>query len=665
MTGIVISTFRGKVPRVSTRLLNDNQAVTATDCVLTSGKLVPVNRPGLSHTSLATSIASMYRYRFGDILNWLTSVNVADWAKSSTSQDALGRIFYTGDGEPRMTTYADAITGLGPYPSGWYVLGVTRPVTAPSIAVTGGVAPTEARAYVYTFKTRFGEESGPSPATLFTGNVDGSWDLTAMNAAPPNTGTVTAAAADTPSAGFVQVTQNTAFGLVAGEKVTYSGVGGMTSLNGDFTVVSVSGANVVVALATAQVYTSGGTWTRQAPHNIASMTKLIYRTVGTGVDYKFVAEIPVADATYSDTIAATALGETIPSLFTLTPPKTGHSIIALANGAHAMLAGNELCMSEPYKPHSWPLANRYSFPANCIALSASLNSVIVLTDSYPYFVTATVPEAASPSRGETYAPCVSKRGVVHTGDGCLYPGHDGLYSITASGARNTTLGLYRKKEWKALLPATFRAAFNSLGYYAVREDASGAKSIWFLDAAEPDGCLDYSEVADALYSNEVDGDLYLSIGNKIYLWDGDTANRKTMYWRSKDFQMPHDLNFAAGQLKAQYKEVVPVNTTVQDENIALMANADNVDGEIASAEVLVYEVAASAIQQVSQQTAGFAQLTLIRNGVPVYTRSRTSDKPFTWPGGFTDDVYALSIAANITVDAAYAAQAMDELGQVT
>ncbi|MEO8021065.1 hypothetical protein [Polaromonas sp.] len=664
MTGIVITSFRGKVPKVSTRLLSDTSAVVATDCVLTSGKLVPINRPGLSHTSMAVSIASMYRYRFGEILNWLTSINPVDWAKSSTSQDAMGRIFYTGDGEPRMTTYADAIIGPGPYPAGWYVLGVTPPVTAPGVAVVGGVAPTEARAYVYTFATRFGEESGPSPATLFTGNVDGSWDLTAMDIAPPNTGAVTTAVADTPSAGFAQVTQDSTFGVVPGEWVVYAGIGGLTDLNGRFKVLSVTGLNVVVELATAQVYTAGGTWTREAPHNKTGMVKRIYRTVGTGVDYKFVAEIPVADATYSDTVVATDLAETIPSLFTLTPPKAGHSIIALANGAHAMLAGNELCMSEPYKPHSWPLANRYSFPAVCVALSASLNSVIVLTDSYPYFVTATVPEAASPSRGETYAPCVAKRGVVHTGDGCLYPGHDGLYSITASGAKNVTLGMYRKKEWKALLPETFRAAFNSLGYYAVHEDNDGAKSIWFLDAAEPDGCIDYSEVADALYSNEVDGDLYLSIGDKIYLWDGDPANRKTMYWRSKDFQMPHELNFAAGQLKAQYREVVPINTTVQDENIALMADADNVDGEIASAEVLVYEVAASAIQQVSDQTAGFAQMILIRNGAPIYTKAMTSDRPFRWPGGFRDDVYALGIAANITVDAVYSAESMEELGQV-
>ena len=66
-----------------------------------------------------------------------------------------------------------------------------------------------------------------------------------------------------------------------------------------------------------------------------SEDKRICRTVGTGADYKFVAEIPAATTTYSDTISATALGESIPSLFMLPPPKNGHSVLALANGAHA------------------------------------------------------------------------------------------------------------------------------------------------------------------------------------------------------------------------------------------------------------------------------------------------------------------------------------------
>lgn len=666
MTGIAIKTFRGRVPRISTRLLDDNKAQVATDCVITNGKLVPLNRPGLVHTSLAASIGTLFRYKFGAERNWLVWPGTVDVAKSSTSQDALGRFYFTGDGEPRMSTYADAISGPGPYPAAWFVLGVTPPKTAPGVAVTGGSAPTEARAYLYTFVTQYGEESGPSPVTLFTGNVDGSWNLTALDAAPPNSGTVTAAIKDTPAFGQVEVTLNSVFGLTAGETVDLAGVTGMTDLNGTHTLVSVNQATnkIVVTLSTTQTYTSGGTWARKAPHNTSGMKKRIYRTGGVSADYRFVAEIAVATTSYADTVAATALGEPCPTLNSLPPPKGLHSIIALANGAHAGLAGNELCMSEPYKPYSWPLANRYSFPAEGVALSSVLNSVIVLTDGFPYIATATVPEAASMTPSSTLAPCVSKRGVVHTGDGCMFPSLDGLYAIGGGGAVNATLNLAKKKEWKALMPETFRAAYSSMGYYAVHDNAGGAETILFLDAAEPDGLIDYNEPATAICANPDDSDLYLAIGNKVYRWDTDTANRKTMYWRSKEFEMPYAMNFAAMQVKGDFKAIVPISTEDLEYNTALMPDLDAVGGDVASTELLTFEVASSGLRTLSLQTEGRVQYTLLKDGAPIFTKLVTSNNPFRGPSGFTGENYAHEIAANIRIDGIYAAEAMEELGQV-
>lgn len=662
MTGIAIKTFRGRVPRVSTRLLGDNQAQVATDCVITSGSLVPLNKPGLVHTSLAASIGTLYRYKFGDIRSWLVWPGTVDVAKSSIAQDALGRFFFTGDGEPRMSTYTDAISGAGPYPAAWFVLGVAPPKTAPTLAVTGGTTPTEARAYVYTFVTRYGEESGPSPAALLTGNVNGTWGLSALDVAPPNSGSVTGAVH---SAGLVTVTLDSTFGLVAGETVTFAAVGGMTDLNAKFTLVSVGAVNtVVVALSTAQTYTAAtGSWSRAAPHNTTGMVKRIYRTGGSA-DYRYVAEVPVATTTYSDTIAASALGEVIPTLFSLPPPKGLHSLLALANGAHAGLVGNELCMSEPYKPYSWPLANRYSFPVTCVALSAVLNSVIVLTDGFPYLVTATVPDAASTTPTETYAPCVSKRGVVQTGDGCLYPSFDGLYSITGGGARNVTLKIARKTEWTVLQPATFRAAWSSMGYYALHGNTGAPDSVWFMDAAEPDSSIDYAEAASVLYANPDDAELYLAVGNKVFLWNGDAANRKAMYWRSKEFEMPYPMNFAAIQVKADYAAIVPINTAQLDANVALMADVNNVGGAMAFSQILDHEIAGSLIVPIGQTIAGALQYTLLKDGVPVFSRAVTDNQPFRGPSGFVGDLYAHEVSANIPVYGIYAAQSMAELGQV-
>lgn len=671
MTGFVIRAPRGEVPRLSERLLADNFAQTAENCKIKSGRADPVNGLQLVHTSLADAIETMYRYRHLALDNWLIFDRVVDVVRSPVDNDTLGRFFYTGDGEPRMSTYADAITGGGPYPVAWYVLGVTPPVTAMTINVTGGVGVNEDRAYVYTFKTRYGEESGTSPATLKTGKVDGSWDITGMDAAPPNSGTISAAVKDTPLPGQVEVTLNTVFGLAAHEEVTFASVAGMTDLNGKRKLVSVDTATnkVVVALATTQTYSAAAdTWTRVAPHNTTSMVKRIYRTVGTNTDYKFVAEIAVANTTYSDTIpaATVSLNAGITTLDTLPPPKDMHSMCLLANNAMAGLSGNQICLSEQGKPYSWPLANRYSFPGTGIALVPSGNSAIILTDNYPHIATATVPEAASVSKipGEALAPCVSKTGVVDIGGGALYPSHDGLYLATPGGVTNITAKLYTMDDWQRLKPSTFKAAFYD-GLYIADHQTTTVNRLLVLDVKEPDSAIQCNEVIDAIYANPWDGRLYVAQANKIYQWDADTANRYVASWRSKVFQLPKQVNMAAAQVHARYGDIIEMNNEALAFNTALIADVRNVDGEIACAEIGVYEVAASALLPVPQQTQGYVQFTLIRDGVPIFTKLVTSSKPFKLPAGKKSELYAVEIAASVGWESVNVAEGMGELGQVS
>lgn len=669
MTGIAIEAFQGAVPRTSERLLGANYAQRALNCKITSGRIDPYKGLGLVHTSLAAAITTMYRYRFLDVYNWLVWTRVVDVARSPVAQDTLGRFYYTGDGEPRMSTYADAITGGGPYPAGWFVLGVTPPVTAMTINVVGGAAADESRAYVYTFVTRYGEESGPSPATLKTGKPDGSWNITGMDAAPPNSGTISNAVKDTPVAGQVQVTLDTVFGLAASEEITFAGVAGMTDLNGTFKLVSVDAATskVVVALATTQTYgAAADTWTRVAPHNTTGMVKRIYRTVGTNTDYKFVAEIPVASTTYNDTIAASvvSLNNGIPTLNTLVPLKEMHSLRLLANGALIGAAGNQVCLSEIGKPYSWPLINRYTIPGTVVDIVPAGNSAIVLTDNYPYLITATAPEAASISKlpGDTLAPCVAKRGVVDIGSGALYPSQDGLYVATTSGAKNITEQLFTIDEWSLLYATTFKAAFYNRRYHAMHDTPAGQqKRIFVLDIGKPDSHTEVTEQVDAIYANPWDGMMYVGKANKIYQWDADDNNRYLAFWESKEYQLSKRVNFSAAQLQARYDQIQPLNTTIRDANLVLLADSGNVNGAIGAARIGRYGLGRSALRPVPQVTAGTAQFTLVADKVPVYTKQVTNSEAFRLPAGFKSDVYAIQITTTIPVFSVNAAQGMTEL----
>jgi hypothetical protein len=248
------------------------------------------------------------------------------------------------------------------------------------------------------------------------------------------------------------------------------------------------------------------------------MKRRIYRSVGTNTDWKLVVEQDAALTTFTDNIASTALGDgpTV-ALDSLPPPKNGHSIVELANGALALVAGNELCMTEQYKPHSWPLSNRYAFAGHRRGALGGRQ--------FAHRPDRRVPRAGHRHRagggepgedGEVYAPCISKAGVVDTGDGCLFPSHEGLWYATPGGAVKITEPTYRKDEWQAIKPATFKAAFFDGCYYAMHDAADGDLQgrIWVLDMSQADFVSEVDERVDALYSNPLDGKMYVAQGKQ-------------------------------------------------------------------------------------------------------------------------------------------------------
>lgn len=669
MVAVNIKAFRGQVPRVSDRLLQPNMATRAQNCKITSGRLDPLNGLGATFTA-AVPIKTVYRYRhFLDgqaIDNWLTWASDVDVVPSPLANDEQGKFYFTSeDFEPRMATYAIAVQSA-PLPSAWYALGVPSPTVKPTIGVTGGTAPTETRGYAYTFVTAFGEESGPSPAELATGNIDGTWNLSNLQTAPPNSGSVTAATF-LPAQGRVRVTLNTVFGLAQYDTITISGVSGMTDLNATHRILAVDVANsrIEVALLTAQSYTSGGSWVRNAPLNTTGMTKRIYRSAGSTGSFLFVDEIPVAQTTYADTKATTALGETLPTLNTVPPPKNLTCLISLPNGCLVGLAGNELCFSDPYMPYSWPIGNRYSFSGHGVALCKSGNSVIVLTDTFPILFTGSDPEAMSPAVMETYAPCVSKRGTVDVGGGCLYPSFDGLWIAAPGRVENLTRRLYREEEWSSLAPSSFVAAFHDGQYYGhYRSDHAEPGRILVIDINEPDSVVEVDDSVDTLYRNEYDGRLYVAQGARLSQWDASEGQRYDSDWVSATLQLPRPTNFAVAQVHAAFDQVVPLDTVQLQANEDLISSgADAVAGHLNGHELLAFEINASYIVPVVQDKLRNVQFTLYRDGEPVFTKGVTSSAPFRLPAGYRTEVFNIGLRASVPAYSVAIAESTAELAQ--
>jgi hypothetical protein len=671
MTAIHIKAFRGEVPRTSPRLLQPNQASRAKNCKLTSGRLDPLRGLGLESTTTRPLIRTLFRYRHfingSPTDRWLTFPNDVDVVDSPLANDPQGRIFYTSeDHEPRMSTYDAIVSGL-PLPGAWFALGVPNPTVAPTVSVTGGVAPEESRAYAYTFVTALGEESGPSPASsLTTGNANGTWSLSALQTAPPNSGTITTAAANTPTTGVVRVTLNTAFGLAPFDTITISGVAGMTSLNGVQRIQAVNGNQIDIALTTSQVYTSGGTWARNAQLNTAGMTKRIYRSAGFDGQFLYVAEIPVANTTYTDTTPGTGLGEALPTLNTLPPPKNLTCLISLPNGCLVGVAGNELCFSDPYMPYSWPRGNRYSFSGRGVALAPAGSSVVVLTDTFPILFTGTDPEAMSPSVMETYAPCVSKRGTVYVGGGCIYPSFDGLWLAAPGRVENLTKRLYREQDWAKINPASLDAEFYDGQYVGAYRTVSGDERVLVLDVAEADSITEVDEHADALYRNEYDGGLYLAQGNQILQWDANPGRAYESDWISMNFQLPRPINFAVAQVHADFAALIPPNNSITQANEALIAaGPDAVAGHINGMELLSTEINGSFLVPNVPDTAKKVQFTLYAGGVPVFTTAVTQSTPFRLPAGFRSEVYNIGLNSSVPTYSVTIAETTTELARTS
>jgi len=683
MTAFRIAGFSGLVPRLAKQLLAPNQAQIATNCILTSGDLRPRNGPLLVATPvIADDIISMFRMEKDGNEKWLAWDKDVDVARSPIAGNTERRFYYTGDGEPRASDYDTATAGTGPYPSGCYVLGVTPPVTKPTVTPSGGTGATISRSYAYTFVTPWGEESAPSPVSaVTTGKVDDTWALSAMDAAPPNSGTISAAVKDAPSTGYVQITLDTVFGLRAGETITFAAVVGMTDINATFTLYSVdSGTNkVVIILSTTQIYTSGGTWARVAPHNTTGMTKRIYRTLTstTDTEYHYLVTIAVATTTYSDTIPDTtaALGEVLPTTNWLMPPANMLGIIIMANGIACGFFGNSVCFSEPFKPYAWPIAYQQSYDQDIVAIGVNGTTLVGMTMGNPFTITGVDPVTMGGGMNNLGVawPCMSKRSVASFVFGVGYAAPQGLVIIAANtyiinGATSDvdTKDLFTQVEWSDLNPDTFIATSANNRYYA-GYSANGSSLMFVIDKAEPASFLKINQNITAIWADPWTGLLYVATDKKIYQWEGDVGTKLSYEWWSKRFLAPSPMNYGAAKIDADFSMTEAESAGSQAAfDAAVAANQSLITGGLmndglADPAFGEYEVGGDEMQPLPVLSIDSLQFQLWANDELKLSRSVTNTRAFRLPTGYKADNVEVVLSGNVKVTGVVLAETMDGL----
>lgn len=170
MTAIKLIGFTGEQPRIIPRLMAPTAAQSAVNTRLDDGALTPMRKS--ADVAEAFSDTALTIYKHGEV--WLDWDQVVNAAPGPVAQD---RLYYTGDGVPKMRVGSDV-----------YDLAVPAPPGALTATLGGsGSGDVSTRVYCFTHVTSFGEESEPSPASNAVDWQPGN-DVTLSGFPPPPSG---------------------------------------------------------------------------------------------------------------------------------------------------------------------------------------------------------------------------------------------------------------------------------------------------------------------------------------------------------------------------------------------------------------------------------------------------------------------------------------------
>lgn len=171
MPVITVKTFAGERPKLDPRLLPNESASIAYGCHFDNGNLSPLKRPALTGIAVLQNAKTIYQYLNEYWFAWDKHVNAVP---SPIADDPWQRVYYTGDGHPKVTN--NEVFNGATMPAVSYRLGVQAPEVPIIASVTEGIDETEegaeidpnddeTRYYTHTFVTRQGEEGAPGEAS--------------------------------------------------------------------------------------------------------------------------------------------------------------------------------------------------------------------------------------------------------------------------------------------------------------------------------------------------------------------------------------------------------------------------------------------------------------------------------------------------------------------
>lgn len=454
---IRIEQFHGIAPRIHPSLLGEGMAVTAHNCRLKTGKLVPLRYPSVAKDAVIlmenglTKIADAktihaWKKRDGGIefvafpgVTWMAEGNVAD--------DELTRVVFSGEtgasfGESKDVPTIFLRNGGGARESVPLPMDELPKPLATRVGDDLDTANIRYTRFFWTWTDAYGRESPVSePSAILEGGVEKDDD------------------------------------------VEYN--------DGD-----------VVNLAS--LVSRGGTW----PEGAVALR--VYKVV-TGTEdgrVQFVKEFSKDFCTEGGIPGGAALS------FKVKDEDAGEVITMMESAPHDLVCvqkvpGNYYCGFSRSRPktvmfsdvdlvYSWPSGFQYDVDDNIVTLAVTSNTVFALTDGYPFVLSGTGPDTMTVSKLAGPAACVSARGVCVYKNAVYYVGNAGLMTIyndanSGTTCANLTDKIFTKEQWQAKNPSS-----------CVMGQFDGALLLFFdLGDGRHEGlCIDLTENMDSVTTHD-------------------------------------------------------------------------------------------------------------------------------------------------------------------
>lgn len=373
----------------------------------------------------------------------------------------------------------------------------------------------------------------------------------------------------------------------------------------------------------------------------------VYRTI-TGsqgdTSYYLVVELPVATLAYADSIPGTEVTANglIPSTFWIGPPVTLEGLILMPNGILAGFSGRDVYFSEPYRPHSWPAQYSVSVEQPIVGLGVTGNTLVVLTDGYPYFMSGIHPSSMTQVKHNDLVPCVEAGTIVSSPDGVYFASTLGLMLAANGNITMVTYLLITKRQWQNNYhPEKLHAVYYKQAYMAMRWDIAGAGFV--LNVNNPKLAI-VRIVSPAIVNNilidQWTGDPLMIMNSFLYQWDNVKVDGRLVYrWSSKEFHLPKPENMGAMKV---YFDAIPANSQ--------SLNADS--WAVASLAALPLDVKAT-IKVYADRELKFTR------DLPAFTGELMK-----LPSGFKASIWQVEVTGRVRVDSIEMASTTKELESV-